>query len=178
MAKKKASKQVNVQEQPISNVQWVDRDKLVPNNYNPNKVAPTELRLLKRSIIEDGWTQPIVAFDDFTIIDGFHRWTISNDEDMREMFNSKVPVVFKKNVSLADRQISTIRHNRARGTHGVLEMSDIVDHLINEKGMDAEEVMSRLGMEREEVTRLMFKKGIPKSDILADEDFGDSWVPE
>ena len=67
--------------QPIDKVQWIHRDKLKPNNYNPNMVAPPELRLLKISILEDGWTQPIVVNSDMTIVDGFHRWTLSKDKD-------------------------------------------------------------------------------------------------
>ena len=67
--------------QPIDKIQWIDRDKLKPNNYNPNMVAPPELKLLKISILEDGWTQPIVVTADMTIVDGFDRGTISGDKD-------------------------------------------------------------------------------------------------
>ena len=77
--------------QPLDKITWIDRDKLKPNNYNPNKVAPPELKLLKISILEDGWTQPIVVNPDYTIVDGFHRWTlVTNISDL--MFR----VVFRR----------------------------------------------------------------------------------
>ena len=68
--------------QPLDKITWLDRNELKPNKYNPNKVAPKELKLLKISIMEDGWTQPIVINPDKTIVDGFHRWSISADKDI------------------------------------------------------------------------------------------------
>ena len=76
--------------QPLNNIQWVDRSTLSPNGYNPNKVAPPELNLLKISIIEDGWTQPIVVNPDFTIVDGFHRWTVSGHEEIYSLTDGLV----------------------------------------------------------------------------------------
>lgn len=117
--------------QPISSVQWVDRESLKPNLYNPNKVAPVEIELLITSILEDGWTQPIVINSKNEIIDGFHRWTVSNDKRLRDIFNGEVPVVVANMQDRSHQQMSTIRHNRARGTHGVLPMADIVKNLLD-----------------------------------------------
>jgi len=165
-----------MKKQPIQNVQWVHRDQLVANNYNPNKVAPPELKLLKTSILEDGWTQPIVVNSDMTIVDGFHRWTVSGHKEIYAITDGLVPVVVLEPKDKAHQRMSTIRHNRARGTHGVLEMSNIVSGLVLE-GLSGEEIMSRLGMEKEEVVRLLFRAGIPKSDVFKDGDFGKSWNP-
>lgn len=164
--------------QPINKVVWIDRNELKPNNYNPNKVAPPEMKLLKTSIMEDGWTQPIVANPDNTIVDGFHRWTVSADKDVYNMTGGYVPVVFLTKKANADKQMATIRHNRARGTHGVIEMSKIVTNLIEKEGLNGQEVMARLQMEEEEVTRLLFKAGIPKSQVFKNADFSKSWTPK
>lgn len=163
--------------QPLDNVVWRNREELIPNDYNPNKVAPTELKLLKISITEDGWTQPIVINPDFTIVDGFHRWTVSGHKEIFELTNGMVPTVMLNNTSFEQRKLATIRHNRARGTHGVLPMSDIVTDLVKQ-GMTGEEIMERLQMEKDEVVRLLFRNGIPKSDVFKEKEFSKSWTPK
>src|SRR5882724_5432350 len=97
--------------EPVSRVQWVLRDKLIPNSYNPNKVAPPELELLIVSIMEDGFTQPIVINPDFTIVDGFHRYTVSGDLRLLKLYGGMVPVVIVQ-LDPVHRMMSTIRHNR------------------------------------------------------------------
>lgn len=162
---------------PVSNVQWIHRDELKPNHYNPNAVAPPELKLLEISIIEDGWTQPIVINPDNTIVDGFHRWTVSGKRRVFEMTAGFVPVVILNPKNDTHQQMSTIRHNRARGTHAVLKMADIVQNMIN-AGNSMQEICLRLQMEEEEVVRLANRKGIPKTDIIQDTEFSRAWTPE
>ena len=163
--------------QPLDQIKWVHRDKLKPNNYNPNKVAPAEMSLLKTSIIEDGWTQPIVIDDEFNIVDGFHRWTVSGSKEVYSLTGGKVPVVMLAPKDRSSKQMATIRHNRARGTHAVLEMSNIVTDMVK-AGLQGDEIMKRLGMEKEEVVRLLFKSGIPKSEVFKDMEFSKSWSPK
>jgi ParB-like chromosome segregation protein Spo0J len=162
-------------DQPISAVQWVNRNALKPNGYNPNRVAPPELKLLKISIIEDGWTQPIVINPDNEIVDGFHRWTVSADPEIAKMTGGLIPVVVTRPKDKAQQKMATIRHNRARGTHGVLDMSKIVQSMI-EEGISQQEIMSRLQMESEEVIRLALKAGIPKTKIIQDSEYSKAWV--
>lgn len=163
--------------QPLNNIVWRHRDTLNPNDYNPNKVAPPELKLLKVSILEDGWTQPIVVHEDLTIVDGFHRWTVSGHKEIYSLTDGMVPTVMIKSKSLSGRQMATIRHNRARGTHGVLEMSDIIVQMVND-GVTGEEIMQRLMMEKEEVVRLLYRAGIPKSEVFKEKEFSKSWTPK
>jgi ParB-like chromosome segregation protein Spo0J len=163
--------------QPLDRIQWVHREKLIPNNYNPNKVAPPELKLLKVSIQEDGWTQPIVINSDFTIVDGFHRWTVSGHIEIYSITDGFVPVVMLKETDESQKKMATIRHNRARGTHGVLEMSNIITDMVND-GISGEDIMKRLMMEKEEVVRLLFRAGIPKSKVFEDKDFSSAWQPK
>ena len=160
--------------QPINNVQWIERDKLKPNGYNPNRVASPEMKLLKISILEDGWTQPIVINPDYEIVDGFHRWTASGDKEIQKVTGTLVPVVMTKPKNDAHQKMSTIRHNRARGTHGVLNMSQIIQSMIDD-GLSKQEIMARLQMEEEEVVRLAARVGIPKSDLIDDTGFSKSW---
>lgn len=163
--------------QPLDNIIWRHRDELVSNNYNPNKVAPPEMELLKISILEDGWTQPIVINPDMTIVDGFHRWTTSKDVEVYGLTGGMVPTVMLKPKDSASQKMATIRHNRARGTHGVLEMSSIVQSMVDD-GVSGSEIMARLKMEKDEVVRLLMRVGIPKSDVFDDEEFGEAWAPK
>jgi ParB-like chromosome segregation protein Spo0J len=162
--------------QPISKVVWKHRDELKPNDYNPNKVAPPEMELLVTSIIEDGWTQPIVILPDNTIVDGFHRYTVSGQKKLMERFNGLVPTV-TVDIDPIHRQMSTIRHNRARGTHGILPMASIVRGIVAD-GVSREEIQSRLGMEDEEVDRLVDRAGMPVQAGRKQEAFGASWKPK
>lgn len=166
----------DTKDQPISKVMWVSRETLKPNDYNPNKVAPPEMELLITSILEDGWTQPIVVLPDYTIVDGFHRFTVSGDRRLLERDGGMVPVVMV-DIDPVHRQMSTIRHNRARGTHGILPMAHIVRNILGD-GVTKEEVQARLGMEDEEVDRLVDRAGMPVQAGRKQEGFGSSWKPK
>ncbi len=159
---------------PVSKITWRHRDDLRPNDYNPNRVAGPELRLLKISIMEDGWTQPIVINENMEIVDGFHRWTVSDSKELRKLTDGMVPTVMISPHENSDQKMSTIRHNRARGTHGVLNMAEIVKSFV-EAGLPKNEIMEKLQMEEEEVIRLAQRVGIPQSDLIADKDFSKSW---
>ena len=140
----------------MSAVEWVPRDTLRANDYNPNHVAPLELELLKVSLLEDGWTQPIVIRDGGEIVDGFHRWLCSGDPRIGDLTGGLVPVVkLPADMEPAQQRMATIRHNRARGVHGIVKMADIVSDMVKELGVPEAEVVRRLGMERDEVQRLL-----------------------
>jgi len=138
---------------PLSTLQWVDRDKLKPNNYNPNKVSRENLELLTQSILSNGWTLPIVCRTDLTIIDGFHRWTVAGEEPLRAKLKGKVPIVIVKHDDEAGDVYGTVTHNRARGTHLLEPMKQIVKKLLDQ-GKTMKEISKQLGMKPEEVFRL------------------------
>jgi ParB/RepB/Spo0J family partition protein len=164
-------------EQPISNVRWVPRDLLSSNDYNPNNVATPEMRLLAQSIIESGWTQPIVVRpvdERFEIVDGFHRWTVSDWPEVRKMTDGLVPVV-TIDPDPAHQRMATIRHNRARGKHHVVRMAEIVDSLVNELGVPKDDLKKRLGMSDEEVARLLARGSM--IDRGAADDMSEAWRP-
>lgn len=138
---------------PLSSLQWVDRSLLKPNGYNPNKVSEDNLQLLVQSILTNGWTLPIVCRPDYTIIDGFHRWTVSGREPLLSTLGGKVPVVIVAHDDENDDVYGTITHNRARGTHLLEPMKAIVKRLIDQ-GKTVQEIGKQLGMKPEEVFRL------------------------
>ena len=147
---------------PLSTLQWVDRDRVKPNDYNPNKVSKQNLELLKQSILTNGWTLPIVMRPDFTIIDGFHRWTVAGEEPLKSMLEGKVPVVIVEHKDKAGNIYGTVTHNRARGTHLLEPMKAIVRELMGE-GKSVEEIGKQLGMRPEEIFRL---SDFSKEDFL------------
>jgi len=138
---------------PLSSLQWVDRTLLKANNYNPNKVSEDNLQLLVQSILTNGWTLPIVCRPDYTIIDGFHRWTVSGREPLFSTLGGKVPVVIVAHDDENDDVYGTITHNRARGTHLLEPMKAIVKKLLDQ-GKTVQEIGKQLGMKPEEVFRL------------------------
>lgn len=138
---------------PLSTLEWVERERLHANDYNPNKVSKENLKLLTQSILTNGWTLPIVVRPDYTIIDGFHRWTVSGQEPLLTKLGGKVPVVKVAHTDEADDIYGTITHNRARGTHLLEPMKAIVKRLLAE-GKSVQEIGHQLGMRPEEVFRL------------------------
>jgi len=168
---------LSVKDQPVSRVRWLPREKLAGNAYNPNHVASPELELLVVSLLEDGWTQPIVVLPEadgqHVIVDGFHRWTVSADPRVSALTGGMVPVV-ETRLDPLHRMMSTIRHNRARGTHAVLRMAEIVRRMVAD-GVPEREIQKRLGMEREEVTRLINRAGMPAQ--AGGGSFNRAWIP-
>jgi len=160
---------------PSSTMQWMDRNLVKPNNYNPNRVSTQNLELLTQSIFTNGWTLPIVIRPDGTIIDGFHRWTVSGPdwnyvppsekEDRRTLYErleGKVLVVIVDHKEHSEDIYGTVTHNRARGTHLLEPMKKIVKELMDE-GKTVEEISKQLGMRPEEVFRL---SDFSKDDFL------------
>ena len=147
---------------PLGSLEWVDREKLHANDYNPNKVSEENLSLLVQSILTNGWTLPIVVRPDYTIIDGFHRWTVSGREPLKSKLGGKVPVVIVDHKDRADDIYGTVTHNRARGTHLLEPMKAIVKKLMDE-GKSVKEISKQLGMKPEEIFRL---SDLSKDDFL------------
>jgi len=165
---------------PVYNVIPVPIEKISPNTYNPNSVAPPEMKLLYDSIKEDGYTMPVVCYyvkeeDRYVIVDGFHRYRVMLEyRDIYERENGKLPVsVIDK--PFDHRMASTIRHNRARGSHSVDLMSNIVREL-HELGRSDAWISKHLGMDRDEILRLKQITGL--TSLFRDTEFGHAWIPE
>lgn len=137
----------------IKTIQIIDRDLLKANDYNPNMVLEENLKLLERSILNNGWTAPIVVTKDLVIIDGYHRWLVSGREPLKSLLNNKVPIVIVEHKSHKEDIYGTITHNRARGTHLLDPMKKIIKELI-ESNVSIQEISKELGMREEEIFRL------------------------
>lgn len=167
--------------EPTDFIRWVKNENVYANNYNPNSVAPTEMDLLKLSIEADGYTQPIVTMkskEGREVIDGFHRHLVGKTYDpIQQRVHGYLPVVTinSERETLEDRMASTVRHNRARGTHKVESMSDIVIHLKRKKWSD-EKIAKHLGMDADEVLRLRQITGL--AEMFSDREFSQAWEPE
>ena len=138
---------------PLKNLKFVDRDLVKPNDYNPNKVLEKNLQLLMESIMSNGFCFPIVIRTDYTIIDGFHRWMVSGREPLKTMLGNKIPVVIVEHKDKADDMAGTVTFNRARGTHLLEPMENIVKQMLDE-GQTVDEISKKLGMSKEEIFRL------------------------
>lgn len=198
--------------EPVDFVRWVPSETVHGNDYNPNKVAPPEMRALERSILHDGYTQPVVSFElgklvrqmkegglsidaiasllreplekiqhfdrspeDREVIDGFHRNKVGKtSKKVKARIHGYLPIVSIRSdrTDSKDRMAATIRHNRARGVHGVIPMAEIVAALIR-NGWRDDEISKELGMDADEVLRFKQNLGLP--DLFKDHSFSPSW---
>ena len=159
------------------NIRRVPVEKIQANSYNPNSVAPPEMKLLYKSIKEDGYTMPIVCYyledtDTYEIVDGYHRYrTIIEHKDIYDREGGCLPVsVIDKPIS--DRMASTIRHNRARGNHDIELMVNIIADLVD-SGMSDKWIMDNIGMDADELLRLKQISGL--AALFKDKEFSKSW---
>jgi ParB-like chromosome segregation protein Spo0J len=165
--------------EPVDCVRWVKAETVTANDYNPNSVAPPEMKLLEHSITEDGYTQPIVSWlrsDNVReVVDGFHRHRVGRESTaVRERVHGYLPVVTINGDRLdkGDRMAATIRHNRARGEHRVESMADIVVELKRRFWSD-QKIATELGMEPDEVLRLTQVTGL--AGLFSDRSFSEAW---
>ena len=176
--------------EPVDLVLWVCAETVDPNSYNPNKVAPPEMLLLRHSIEADGYTQPIVTtrndvdeasaadlIGQSETVDGFHRGRCGKEvPEIRQRVHGYLPItrINSERAGLGDRIAATIRHNRARGVHGVDSMSEIV-RMLYVAGWTDEKIQAELGMQLDEVVRLKQITGL--AALFAGRDFSEAWEP-
>lgn len=162
--------------EPVENIQWIDCDSLKANHYNPNRVMNAEMNLIERSILKTGWIQPILVNKNLTIIDGFHRWTLSRlSTQLREKYHGKVPCAVL-DVTDAEAMVITVRINRAKGTHLAFRMSDYIKELIKTHRIPIDDLAKDIGATIEEVELLM------KSDVFEHKNienwtYSEAWFP-
>jgi ParB-like chromosome segregation protein Spo0J len=159
---------------PVSKVLWVPAHQVAANDYNPNSVAPPEMKLLQVSIESDGYTQPIVTWqtgpESYEVIDGFHRYRVGVES--LKLSHLPIVIVNSDRTDRGDRIASTIRHNRARGKHQVGAMSEIVQEL-SRRNWSEKRIGKELGMEPDEVLRLKQITGL--AELFVDREFSEAW---
>jgi ParB-like chromosome segregation protein Spo0J len=163
---------------PVAHVQFVPLDKVSANDYNPNAVAPNEMRLLYTSIKADGYTQPVVVVRDeeqdrYVIVDGFHRYSIMKAyQDIYDANAGMLPVVVIDK-DMNERMAATVRHNRARGKHSVAGMAEMVFAMLTDETYDDARICNELGLSAEELIRYKHVTGF--SRLFEDGQFGMAW---
>jgi len=176
--RKKIHEESPLKHHPADCVVWEKSERVEGNDYNPNNVAPPEMKLLIKSIKEDGYTMPIVTFLDkggVKIVDGFHRRKAERScKDISESTLGRLPVTYirESQKGTSDRMASTIRHNRARGTHDIKLMSNIVGELVD-VGMSDMWILKNIGMDTDELLRLKQVTGL--ASLFKNGEFSKAW---
>lgn len=162
---------------PIENITWVNVEDLSANDYNPNMVFDQELKLLKHSLLTSGWIQPVLCTQDYEVIDGYHRWWLTkNDEEMFEFTNGKVPCAVME-LTKADRIMLTVRINRAKGSHMAIKMHELVQQLVTEHAVSIKDVCTGIGATKAEV-ELLLQEGVFKKLDIENHKYSKAWYPK
>lgn len=172
---------------PIDNIRWVETDDLDANDYNPNVVIGPEWRLLKLSLLKQGWIQPVLVAEvrdevgeptgRYRIIDGFHRSTMAKtDKDVQKAFGTQVPCAVL-DISEAERKMLTVRINRAKGTHQAAKMHDLVCSLVRDHGIPIEQLMEEIGASRAEID-LLLQEDVLKKKNIENHPYSRAWGPK
>lgn len=162
--------------QPISNVQWIDVNLLTANDYNPNVVLNEEMKLLRFSIIKNGWIQPILITKEHVVIDGFHRSTLGKMYPDITV-DGKVPCVIM-DMSEPERMLLTIRINRAKGSHMALKMSEIIHTLVHTYGLPIKQICEGIGATKKEVDLLLMDNVFQAKGITEETEYSRAWESE
>lgn len=156
---------------PIDNIQWLEAAELDANDWNPNVVIGPEMRLLKLSLLKQGWIQPVLvsplADGGYRIIDGFHRSTLAKvDPDVIAAFGTKVPAAVL-DITVAESMMLTVRINRAKGSHVATRMHELVTSLVRDHGVTIPQLCAELGADRQEIDLLLQENVFTKMHIDA-----------
>lgn len=161
---------------PIDSIQWLETKSLKANNYNPNVCMTQEMRLLELSILQNGWIQPILVTKSGTIIDGFHRWSLSrSSERLNKKYAGKVPCAVL-DITEAEAMMLTVRINRAKGSHVAVKMSELVRILIDEFHLTKEQVALEIGAHSGEID-LLYSEGVFKARDIPNHKYSQAWEP-
>lgn len=166
---------MDLDDHPISNIEWVHVNDLAANDYNPNVCGGLEFDLLKLSLIKQGWIQPVLVCQrNKIIIDGFHRYSLTKSvPEVYEATGGKIPVAYL-DLTEPERKMLTVRINRAKGVHVAFRMHELVASLVADHGMAIEEVAQGIGATPDEINTLLMEDIFEKKDV-ANTDYSKAW---
>jgi len=163
--------------EPIDQIQWIDANELIANDYNPNVVFTPELKSLEKNILAIGWVQPVIASTSKVIIDGFHRTQLSiNSKALQKKYKGMVPCVLF-DATRDESMILTVRMNRAKGSHVAVRMSDMVKELIDVHKWEVEALAKELGATKKEID-LLYQDGVFKFKNIKNYKYSKAWYPQ
>jgi len=165
-----------MKKEPIEQIKWIDSNKLVANDYNPNVVMNAELRTLELNILTIGWVQPVIVSTENIIIDGFHRTMLSKQsKKLKQVYGGLVPcVVF--DIPRDKAMILTVRMNRAKGSHIALRMSEMIRELIDKHKWENKDIAKELGASSKEID-LLYQESVFKMKNIKDYKYSKAWYP-
>lgn len=169
---------MQVKQQPINTIEWVNVERLKANNYNPNHVLSMEMDLIRTSILKNGWLQPIVINKDYIIIDGYHRATLmKQDPAIYGLTGGLIPCV-KLDLNVTDMKFLTIRINRAKGTHTAYKMHEVIKELHKDYNIPVNVIAKEIGANREEIELLIHDNIFQKEHFNEDSKYSQAWEPK
>jgi len=162
---------------PIDKITWLSVNQLRSNDYNPNVVLTAELKLLKLSMLQQGWIQPILVSPDGDIIDGFHRYSLcKTDKEVYAMTGGKVPCSVL-DLDRSERMMLTVRINRAKGNHIALKMHELVSELHHSLGLELQVIAKGIGASKHEVETLLMENVFQKKEVTKHA-YSKAWYPK
>lgn len=161
---------------PINNIEWVEAESLKANYWNPNRVHKPELKLLEHSLLSTGWIQPILVNKNGVVIDGFHRWRLSQDSvEVKKRYGGKLPVAVLP-IEDDEAMAITVRINRAKGSHAAVEMHKLVQALVDDFGWSRERIAKEIGAHKNEVD-LLLQSGVFQAKDIKNWAYSKAWYP-
>lgn len=164
--------------QPIDSIHWIHINKIKANNYNPNHVQKQELQLLHHSLLRNGWLQPIIINQDYTIIDGYHRATLMKTSKQLQRKTKKLIPCVVLNLTRPEAELLTIRINRTKGTHTAYKMHDVIKELHTTHHLSPETIAQEIGANTEEIQLLLHDNIFQKENINDETLYNQAWTPQ
>jgi hypothetical protein len=148
-----------------------------PSTWRANHILASDRTLLIQSMINYQWLSPIlVQRSSMSIIDGFSRWVISqNQKEILLRDKGQVPVVLV-DIDDADAMIMHVRVNRSRGNLVPARTSELIQQLRSSGKYSDESLSLQMMMTHLEFYTLADGRAI-KIKTLKEHEYSKAWIP-
>jgi hypothetical protein len=150
----------NIKTSKLKPAKWVSASYVVSPDY----------RRLTNSIIKYGILSPILAQKNGKIIDGYHRWTVANEQGI-----STVPVVIM-DIDNIDAMLLHIDMNRSRGTVVAKYLSRMLKRILASGKYSHEDLRHKLEMTSDEFD-VLADGTLVKMRKIKQHSYSPAWVP-